>query len=370
MPSALSAALEKLTRHVWTSIERPADEPWLRRAVDAWFAGAERALEAWEQTSFQGYLDHGHADDRGDRMVDRFLRAPRNGLAPDERAALEIVRDRAYVSLFEIVEVRLDVGLELLDRIAGEQLFVREKLGTHDAAEGDQLLAWICPFDDRTELLGSSCQVPPPHVPAVEAAIAEARRSHFAALQRGIPWAGLPGVHRALREAVRSYNPTFEHESREPVLISRAIYEVKAADAVRGKLAACAELRPRPGGTFLWWPEGGGGRPEKLAEIQLRTVRLSIGTLSRSALAEARRFVERLLGKLARHRVDRFEDPLGRPLAGGEGAPSASASRWPPTSRRRSRASTGGSTRTSATRSCRAPARLPATERRSCPSAP
>ena len=62
-------------------------------------------------------------------MVDRFLRAPRNGLSAAERAALAVVRTRAFVSLFEIVEVRLDVGLELLDQVSGEQLFVREKLG-------------------------------------------------------------------------------------------------------------------------------------------------------------------------------------------------------------------------------------------------
>ncbi len=321
-PSPLSTALEKLRHFTLTSPQRPADEPWLGRAVDAWFAGGERVLTDSAQTSFSGYLAHGHADERGDRMIDRFLRAPRSGLSADERAALAMVRTRAFVSLFEIVEVRLDVGLELLDRVSGEQLFVREKLGTRGAAEGDQLLAWLCPFDDHVELLGSMSQVPPAHVVAVEAAIAEGIRRHFSPLQRGLPWAALPAVHRVLRDAVRDYDPTFVHEGGEPVLICRAMYEVKATDAVREKLSACAELEAGTKGRFFWWPEGQRGRPDQLAEIQVRTVRLSVQTLSRSALAPARRFVERLLGKLAQHRVDRFEDPLGRPLASEDAASS------------------------------------------------
>jgi hypothetical protein len=313
--SPLSDALAKLTDFVLTSPRRPADEPFMRAAGETWFAGSDRVIEEWEATSFCGYLSHGYADALGDRAIDRFLRAPRSELSAHERAALEAVRARAYASLFEIVEVRLDVGLALLDRVSGEQLFVREKLGTHGAAEGDHLLAWIVPFEDHIELLGPVTQVPPAHVAVVQEAIARARGCHGAASsQPGVPLAALPAVHRALREAVRDYNPTFEHQSGEPVLVCRAIYEVKATEAVREKLSTSTALEGAGEGRFLWWQQGARGRPDKLAEIQLRTVRLSVMTLSRKRLAEARRFAESLLGKLVQHRVDRYEDPLGRPL--------------------------------------------------------
>ena len=42
--SPLSSALEKLINFTWTSNQRTADEPWLGRAVDAWFAGTERVV--------------------------------------------------------------------------------------------------------------------------------------------------------------------------------------------------------------------------------------------------------------------------------------------------------------------------------------
>jgi hypothetical protein len=123
--SPLSDALAKLTDFVLTSPRRPADEPFMRAAGETWFAGSDRVIEEWEATSFCGYLAHGHADALGDRAIDRFLRAPRSDLSADERAALEVVRARAHASLFEIVEVRLDVGLALLDRVSGEQFLVR-----------------------------------------------------------------------------------------------------------------------------------------------------------------------------------------------------------------------------------------------------
>ncbi len=71
-----SPPLEKLRHFTLTSHQRPADEPWFGRAVDAWFAGGERELADWEQTSFSGDLAHGHADERGDRMIDHASFAP------------------------------------------------------------------------------------------------------------------------------------------------------------------------------------------------------------------------------------------------------------------------------------------------------
>lgn len=322
--SPLSSALAKLHHFVLTSHERPHDEPSLGEAIDAWFAGSSRAVLEWEHTSFMGYLAHGHADAHGVRMLDRFLGAARADLSKDEREALSVVRARAYVSLFEVVHVRVDAGFELLDRVSGEQLFVREERGTHSAVEGDRLLAWLVQVDDHLELLGPVCHVASPHVAVVDAAIAEGRRRHFTALQRGVPWAALPAVHRALREAVRDYAPTLEHQSGEPVLVCRAIYEIKAADTVREMLGTCPDLTASSAGRFFLGSESDRGRPDRLAEVELRTVRVSVKTLSRSRLAEAKGVVERLLGKLAKHRVDRFEDPLGRPLATGEEASSRS----------------------------------------------
>jgi hypothetical protein len=74
--SALSSALGKLQQFVLTAIDRPDDDAWSAAAIDAWFAGGERVMHEWEQTSFMGYLAHGHADERGERMIDRFLHAP------------------------------------------------------------------------------------------------------------------------------------------------------------------------------------------------------------------------------------------------------------------------------------------------------
>lgn len=314
----LCSALSKLADFLMSAPTLPDLEPWVRRAVDTWFGDGERVQPHWEIPCFLGFLGYGFVDERGERGIDRLLRHQGAHLSAQERDALRTVLAHAYASLFEIEEVRLDVGLGFLDRVRGERIFVHEKLGTHGVSEGDFVLQWVVPIDGHLELTGASCLVPPAHLPTVEAAIAAALQGRAATAASPVP-AGLVGeplarVHRALREAVMHWNPQLVHPDGEQVVVARAIFETRAAEAVREKLAACPELQARPSGRFVRRQEGAVLRAEDLVEIELRTVRLSVQALSRRSLEEGKGLVKRLLGGLIQHRVDRFSDPLGRPL--------------------------------------------------------
>jgi hypothetical protein len=232
------------------------------------------------------------------------------------------------VSLFEILAVNRDVGLDLLDRVTGQRLFVREKSGTHGASEGDYLLGWVVSLPDRAELTGAVCQVPSGHLDAVEAAIAAALGHDPGAGSDDSRQArlrtALPEIHRGVREAIRDWKPRFPGPPGEEILICRAIYEAIDTEAIQSRRAASPELARVGERRFLWRRLGGasaGEEVELLGEVELRTVRLSLFTYSRSLLAEGKRLLGRLLDGLVQHRVDRGEDFTGKPAERDGGPP-------------------------------------------------
>ncbi|MBI3104600.1 MAG: hypothetical protein HYY95_03300, partial [Candidatus Rokubacteria bacterium] len=317
----MASALEKLLHFM---LERQDDGA--RAAVDAWFAGSERTVAEWETTSFLGYLAYGHTDAHGDRTIDWFLRERSNALSRAEHEALRAIQQRAWVSLFEILAASPNVGLDLLDRVTGRSVFVREQAGTHDASEGDYLLGWVVPLLDHAELTGAVCSVPAAHIAVVEAAIAAALGpdlhagsddSRHARLR-----AALPDVHRQLRDAIRNWKPRAFGPAGEEILICRAIYEATDTEAIRSRLAACPELVLAGETRFLWCRPAKGSTGDELdllGEVELRTVRLSLLTPSRSLIEEGKRLLARLLGSLVRHRVDRVEDFTGQPVGRDRG---------------------------------------------------
>lgn len=70
-------------------------------------------------------------DSSGQTIVDRFLRSGA-ALSAGERRYLERMRE-SRVGVFEIRAVKRDEGLQLRDIVSGEEFWVAERLGTHQA---------------------------------------------------------------------------------------------------------------------------------------------------------------------------------------------------------------------------------------------
>lgn len=96
----------------------------LRPAVDA-LLGPDRKMHDWESDCFLAYLAYGCRDEKGDRSVDLYLREHAHELAPAERQALRCLDD-AWVSVFVVGNVVPDVGIQLIDALTEEAVFVRE----------------------------------------------------------------------------------------------------------------------------------------------------------------------------------------------------------------------------------------------------
>lgn len=289
------------------------------RAADAWFAGVargDRRTYEWEASSFLAYLEVGFADERGKRLIDLFLDERRADLTPAEHDAILAIRDKAWVTHAEIQSVRLDVGLELLDLVSGETVFVHEKRGTHGAREGDHLLVWIVPYESHHELPGGVTPVPPAHVGVVEAAIARAMdkepRPDGTAARRERLREALPAIHDDLRHAVANWKPSACYPDGEEVTFCRAVYEVSDREKVEEKLRSSREVGVTEKGGFILVrrvdvPDDVPPL-EAFGEVELRTVRLTVMTLSRSRHEEGKKVIARVLRGLVRHRVDSIQE--------------------------------------------------------------
>lgn len=338
---ALKAALTRVTQEVLREGLRPDDARGVKEGVGE-FLGARREAHEWEQQALMAWMAFGFVDRAGERAVDRVRRHLEAG-APSgqEREVLRALAE-ARGSLFEVLEVRRDEGLLLRDVAGGEPVFVHERMATLQLRPGTSFLTWVMFLGGRYELVGVGTPVPPAHDRRVRAAFEDglARRraaAPDASLGR-LTAQTMADAHRALREAVRTFVPRGVDAEGNELVPCDATYELRDRAEVEARLAAHVDFVASGEGKFAWLgapapegfslppgaagahavleplPEAGapdgdvtpafvmirrgrdGAARQVLADVELRTVRLTVSALSREQLAAARGLLERLLG--------------------------------------------------------------------------
>lgn len=245
------------------------------------------------------------------------MREHEHHLSEGERSTLACLAN-AYVSLFEVAEVEPEEGLWLDDLLTGDVIFVRERLGTRCAQEGALLLAWVGSLLDHRELTGGVTEIPPAHARSVlDLVDHELQRTPAATGSPGSPHAVvrgiLPQIHLLLRAAVRSNweTPKILAPDGEEVRRCRATYELSDPQSARIRLAAHPRSEELADGHFAWHYELDSGiadSPWPADSVEVRTVRLTLTTLTRKRLRQRKKELEHYLGKLATHRSDQFDD--------------------------------------------------------------
>ena len=296
-----------------------ADQEWIVATRDA-FLGPD-ALDDWEAGCFVGYVHYGHRDAEGRTLVDRVLADRAIRLQPNERAAMEALRE-AWFSLFEVVRVELDQGLELRDLLTGEAVWVRERSATHHLKRLGLMLGWIVELEPHHELTGASASVPRPHrkavLEAMTAAIEGARREYPEASPRALARLAVLPAHWALRDAFRGVQvPQLVNFEGEEILLGKAVFDVTDPDQARTRLAAAEDLEgPDERGRFRWLlleeerPQGGppGETVRGWMDLSPDGARLIFETNSRERLERGKQLLGRLLEGIARHRIDELSD--------------------------------------------------------------
>jgi len=284
------------------------DVGWGRRATGA-LLGPERTLPDWAGGIFLGWISWGFVDEEGDRGVDRWIRACRDSMGT-ERQWVDVLRD-AWLSLFRIISVKLDIGLELEDLLDGKRLFVRERSGTHGMYEGQVIISWIATFPEHKEMTGALFEVPASLVGEAERTLRSAGGLEpgrdISPNDRTRMAAGIPAILKAMMAVIP--DPRAE-EAR--AVTWEAVYEVRSSEKLHARLLECPDLiAVEPDRRYRLVRRKGEGvavEADTLGDVEIRTVRLSLRTRSYTALEEGKRAVESILEGLIEHRLDRSTD--------------------------------------------------------------
>jgi hypothetical protein len=278
--------------------------------------GPKKKYGEWEQQLVSAYLAYGHADANGVRAIDVFLREHRRELEAAEVEALEALQQTAWPSLFEVQSVQVDLGLQLTDLVAGQEVFVREKAATHQMKKFDLLLGWIVALGDHFELTGAGCGVPRGHREAVLKALTgelrKLRKRTPETPDRILLREAILAGQTALREAVANWRPPrMVTMDGEDIVFCESVFEVSDLAAVRARLAAHPDMEEDEHG-FAWVHRGGrkqlGDGPLHLGSIRFDKGRLTLETKSRERLDRGKKLLVDCLAGVARHRVDAIKD--------------------------------------------------------------
>jgi len=292
------------------------DEEWCDRAELAFLGSAkDRTMEDWEQPNLFGYMAYGFTDENADRFVDHYLRSHGPRLKLAETKALTALRD-AWFSMFEVQEIQTDVGVQVLDLITENALFVHEKLGTHDLVKYDVILAWVVRIGGRHIFTGGGSKVPRMHKDAVltamRTALTRAKKDRPEASVRALLSDTAGPAHRVLARAFKNQTPPrMVTMDGEDIVFSEAIFDLTDAEAVKEKLAAHPDI-DEDEDAFIWVDRKGrkqlGPGPLHLGTITVHGGRLKLETKSKERIERGKVLLGDLLGDLATHRLDTFKD--------------------------------------------------------------
>lgn len=165
------------TRRMWSMRERVAewaarhDQDALVGGIDDWLGDHPREEE--QVLSGLGFALLAPPDD-GPSLLERYV-ATRPQHPRAERMVLKLWEEARF-ALLEIERVRLDEGLEVVDALTEERLFVRERSATRQLAAGDWLAGFLVDVDGEWELEGTVTRVPPHvRIDMVQAGLASLR---------------------------------------------------------------------------------------------------------------------------------------------------------------------------------------------------
>lgn len=369
---ALGRLVEKLTR--FTRSRQSATDP--AAAMNEYFReGRMRSVTDEEEADspvplgdmVADWFLFGRVGEGGETVADEFARVRGSSSLPrEEREMLEAVRGGRF-SVYEVLEVRPEEGLGLLDIFTGEVLDVSEVSATRSLVRWDLMAGRVGPVGGHLEIVSPIFTVP---LEARERLETYIKRKAKEAVSRGDVADVNDYVNRKSfllaaythKQAMKMFPhvvPTVLTAEGDLFCRSVAYYDVEDPAKARELLSKHPHMEARPkesgagdeGFTFDWflseemerelgagehlgppmqpigegWPEPDGsaeeteiGEPRRMFGVLTLSRRtLTFETNSRERLDMAKRELVGCLGEVASHRVDSFEDQEA--LLGGAG---------------------------------------------------
>ena len=297
---------------------------WFRCAEA--FADVENALQLAVPWAVYGYAVQGRT------IVDQYLVEHGQRMPELDRRWLVAQRE-SWLSVWEVTDVKPEIGISLQDLLTGETVEVRERLASRTAVVRDALLARVVRFDEVSLLCGAH---PRPLPPLHAAEVVRRTRSRLRLKARVPPHRlrdGAIGAYLIRRweeevaalEARHARKPDLHNTDGDPLLWTTDYFEIAAdaapaVEARLGQLEGVVVHAPLSGQVPRIWvylrEESKKHRPlgdTVIGQAEIRPgnpVKLVLETNSRGRADALRALVEAACGELVRHRGREHADPL------------------------------------------------------------
>ena len=322
----------------------------LRAAAEAEFWGAwldgrsaddvreAMALEG-SYAAFQEWFAFDRPLPGGSTLIGLLLDREGDRLRTGEQRYLERLRT-SHVRPYEVVQVRLDEGLDLRDLWTGKTLQVQERRATHQIVQWDVLVARVMLGEHGVPVIDGYSYL----LPATESVplLRRLKRAHRE-FMRESPDADLDAFfkqavpipfHRWLDRVALRPPPTMVSAEGDELLLGKSVFDVVDARALEAALAAHPALERQEDGRYLWFEDVGRAGPSKrtrrgLGTIAIERGRLVLETLSKPRAQRGRRLLEEAAGQTIVFKATRYES-VDRAMERGRAASPAPEVDVPP----------------------------------------
>ena len=265
----------------------------------------EAFFQDWFTTDFR--LTSGHT------LIELFLEREGARLRSGELRYLERAR-LTHLRPYEVVGVRLDEGLDLLDLWAHRRIRVQELLATRQVVQWNVLVGRVMLGPAGVPVLDGMPYLYPAR--AKDAVMKDVRNLHRK-FRRRIPGDDTDFFKRfgsvffawwIMHVILASRLPEIRTAEGDEMVFANAVFDLVDRAALERALASHPDLDRQDDGSYAWFEPGGSEEFRRgLGTFVLDEGRIVLETMSKSRAERGRAFLEALAGDAVKHRATSLE---------------------------------------------------------------
>lgn len=270
----------------------------------------------------------------GPTLIELLLEREARRLRPGEARYLSRAR-LAHLRPYEIVRVRPDEGLDLLDLWARKPIRVHERLGTRQLVQWDVLAARVMLGAEGLPVLDGAPYLYPAR--ARDPILKDLRSAHRT-FRREVPGDDLDFLKRFgsffflwwIAYTIVPSRPEIRTAEGDELVFTKVVFDVRDAEGLGRALAGHPDLDRQDDGSYAWFEPG--GTPEfrrGLGAFVLDGRRAVLETTSRARAERGRALLESLAGAAVRYRATSLES-VEQAMARRPSRPAREADEIPP----------------------------------------
>lgn len=263
----------------------------------------------WEWLIFDHMIDV----DNDKILIDLYMEKNKK-LSLDEHKVLTMIKN-SVISLYEVQEVFPEKGLLLKDLLMGGEYDVREKSATRSVRKWDIFAARLLLVDGQYIMSGSVYSY---HMKNKKE-ILDDIHAEFEDYKEEYPDASMDDFLKMNSENFNFYwydliqNPTpikLHTTGGEPLLFSKAIFEIKDKEAVLNGLPKIKGFEQGKD-SYIWYDKRNKeGSATILGRAEIKDNKLILESNSKKRLEKGKKLIVEALSDAIVHKVDTFQDPM------------------------------------------------------------